>query len=199
MAARLTETVGRIPVAPLVRPRSRRPTLPLWSTGTSKISGRCPSGCLPAVSLSFFLERSDDYTLPILFTQRARIDARTHGAGHPFTLMLQEPKSNISVAGAPPSVAGGGMTNFPRHFGIAFLIIAALVISSPARSQVLEATLYGVVHDSTGGSLPGATVVVVQQGTNLTRETVADERGEFALPALPAGTYSLKIELTGFK
>src|SRR5262249_39340261 len=47
--------------------------------------------------------------------------------------------------------------------------------------------------------LPGASVVVTHQGTNLTRETVSDERGEFALPALPAGSYAIKIELAGFK
>src|SRR5438477_7926281 len=91
------------------------------------------------------------------------------------------------------------MTNFSRRFAIVLAIIAALFISSPARSQVLEATLYGVVHDSTGGVLPGVTVTVTHQGTNLTRETVSDERGEFALPALPAGTYAIKIGLPGFK
>jgi outer membrane receptor protein involved in Fe transport len=47
--------------------------------------------------------------------------------------------------------------------------------------------------------LPGANVVATNQGTNLSREAVTDERGEFAIPALPAGAYTLKIELPGFK
>ncbi|PYR37904.1 MAG: hypothetical protein DMF93_17025, partial [Acidobacteria bacterium] len=64
---------------------------------------------------------------------------------------------------------------------------------------MITATLYGVVHDGTGAILPGVAVVVTHQGTNLTRETVSDERGEFALPALPAGPYAIKIELSGFK
>src|SRR5262245_9739481 len=78
-------------------------------------------------------------------------------------------------------------------------IAAVFLAVSDARAQVITATLYGVVHDGTGGILPGATVVVTHQGTNLTRETVSDERGEFALPALPAGPYAIKIELSGFK
>ena len=92
------------------------------------------------------------------------------------------------------------MTRY-RHFSVmAFLFVAALVGSSwPARAQVITATLYGVVHDSSGAILPGVTVVVTHQGTNLTRDTVSDERGEFALPALPAGPYTIKIELSGFK
>src|SRR5712691_12520717 len=92
------------------------------------------------------------------------------------------------------------MVSFRRLLSIALTAVAALVASSAvARAQVTTATLYGVVHDSTGGILPGVTVVVTHQGTNLTRETVSDERGEFALPALPAGPYAIKIELAGFK
>ncbi|HXI26814.1 MAG TPA: TonB-dependent receptor [Vicinamibacterales bacterium] len=88
-----------------------------------------------------------------------------------------------------------------RFLVTAFLLPIVIVIgsSSPARAQVITATLYGVVHDSTGGILPGVTVVVTHQGTNLVREAVSDDHGEFAMPALPAGPYAIKIELSGFK
>jgi len=92
------------------------------------------------------------------------------------------------------------MTRSRRLPAIALLFAAALAGSPrPADAQVITATLYGVVHDGTGAILPGVTVVVTHQGTNLVRETVSDERGEFALPALPAGPYAIKIELAGFK
>ena len=92
------------------------------------------------------------------------------------------------------------MMNILRRPAIVLMLAAALVASSAvARAQVTTATLYGVVHDRTGGILPGVTVVVTHQGTNLQRETISDERGEFALPALPAGPYAIKIELAGFK
>src|SRR4029077_8638818 len=95
---------------------------------------------------------------------------------------------------------GGLVMNSRRVLAIVLTLVAALAGSPwPARAQVITATLYGVVHDSTGGILPGATVVVTHQGTTLTRETVSNERGEFALPALPAGPYAIKIELSGFK
>jgi outer membrane receptor protein involved in Fe transport len=92
------------------------------------------------------------------------------------------------------------MTRSRHRSPIALLFVAVLAGASwPAGAQVITATLYGVVHDTTGAILPGVTVVVTHQGTNLTRETVSDERGEFALPALPAGPYAIKIELSGFK
>src|SRR5213596_3341204 len=82
---------------------------------------------------------------------------------------------------------------------LAIASASVFVVAANAGAQVLEATLYGVVHDSTGAILPGVSVVVTHQGTNLVRETVSDARGEFALPALPAGPYAIKIELEGFK
>jgi outer membrane receptor protein involved in Fe transport len=82
---------------------------------------------------------------------------------------------------------------------LAIFSVTVFLVAANARAQVLEATLYGVVHDSTGGILPGVSVVVTHQGTNLVRETISDERGEFALPALPPGPYAIKIELAGFK
>src|SRR5215813_8780498 len=71
--------------------------------------------------------------------------------------------------------------------------------SVPAEAQVTTATLYGVVQDPSSAILPGASVTATNQGTGLARSVVTDERGEFGLPALPPGTYTVKIELAGFK
>ena len=89
----------------------------------------------------------------------------------------------------------------PRRLHITALTLAAALAASSAvaRAQVTTATLYGVVHDTSRSILPGVSVTVTHQGTNLTRETVTDGRGEFALPGLPAGPYAIKIELSGFK
>src|SRR5262245_66019745 len=80
-----------------------------------------------------------------------------------------------------------------------FSLVTLFLATPDARGQVTTATLYGVVHDTSGAVLPGVSVTVTHQGTTLTRETVSDERGEFALPALPAGPYAIRIELSGFK
>jgi outer membrane receptor protein involved in Fe transport len=83
---------------------------------------------------------------------------------------------------------------------VALVSLVSLFLAPPAAlGQVTTATLYGVVQDTSGAILPGVSVTVTHQGTNLTRETVTDGRGEFALPALPAGPYAIRIELSGFK
>ena len=88
-----------------------------------------------------------------------------------------------------------------RRFLASFVvcITSLFLAASAARGQVTTATLYGVVQDTSRAVLPGVSVTVTHQGTNLTRDTVTDTRGEFALPALPAGPYAIKIELSGFK
>jgi len=40
---------------------------------------------------------------------------------------------------------------------------------------------------------------MTHEGTGLGRTGVTDERGEFVLTAFPSGTYTLRIELPGFK
>jgi len=87
-----------------------------------------------------------------------------------------------------------------RAFRTALVVVAVLLFCSVhARAQVTTGTLYGTVQDSSGGVLPGVSVVVTHEGTNLVREAVSDARGEFALPALPAGSYAVKLALAGFK
>src|SRR6266850_1424972 len=83
---------------------------------------------------------------------------------------------------------------------LAPMVAAAILVPwTGADAQVTTATLYGIVRDSTGAALPGANVTATNRGTNLSREIVTDERGEFALPALPTGPYTLRIAMPGFK
>jgi Carboxypeptidase regulatory-like domain len=82
------------------------------------------------------------------------------------------------------------------------LVAAVVLLASwnlPVDAQVTTATLYGVVEDPSSAVLPGASVTATNQGTGLARSVVTDERGEFAVSALPAGTYTVKIEMPGFK
>src|SRR5690606_25052048 len=61
------------------------------------------------------------------------------------------------------------------------------------------ATLTGVVTDSAGGVVPGASVSVTNNATNVTLESVSNTAGQFSFPALPIGTYTVSVSLTGFK
>ena len=71
--------------------------------------------------------------------------------------------------------------------------------AAPATAQVLYGSIVGNVTDSTGGALPGATVAITHQETRRTRETITNAEGGYTFTAVQTGTYTVRVELTGFK
>src|SRR5438094_365840 len=73
----------------------------------------------------------------------------------------------------------------PRNFG------------SQTRSALcFDAT--GFVADESGGALPGAEVTATHVATGAVRFVVTGARGEYVLPNLPVGAYTLDVKLQGF-
>jgi hypothetical protein len=60
-------------------------------------------------------------------------------------------------------------------------------------------TLGGVVKDSSGAVLPGATVTLVNLATKQSREAVTNEAGAYTFVFVPPGDYGVTIDLSGFK
>ena len=58
-------------------------------------------------------------------------------------------------------------------------------------------SISGVVTDKTGAVLPRATVTV-SNGVGFKRTATTNERGEYSVPGLPAGTYSVTVSASGF-
>ncbi len=75
-------------------------------------------------------------------------------------------------------------------------LVFSLALASSAVAQ--NAQITGMVKDSSGGVIPGATVTARNVETGLTRVAVTDGAGEFRLPSLPPGRYSVATELSGF-
>ena len=88
-----------------------------------------------------------------------------------------------------------------HRFISALLALAMIVAGAATRAdaQGLTAHLSGVVTDTGGGVMPGATVTIKNVGTNLTKETVTGPDGAFAFPDLLAGTFDLTVSVQGFK
>jgi hypothetical protein len=76
----------------------------------------------------------------------------------------------------------------------AFVCILAWSITASAQN----AQITGSVKDSSGGVIPGATITARNAETGLTRVAVTDNSGDFRLPSLTPGRYSVSTELSGF-
>ena len=68
---------------------------------------------------------------------------------------------------------------------------------SPA--QVTTATFHGIVTDSSGARLAGATVTFIHEGTAAVTKKPIDAAGEFTFDFLRVGSYTIRIEAPGFK
>ena len=64
---------------------------------------------------------------------------------------------------------------------------------------MLYGSVVGTLSDATGAVVPGATVVVTNQNTGLTRQVVTDENGYYSIPNLLEGVYDLAVTSGGFK
>ena len=87
-----------------------------------------------------------------------------------------------------------------RWSTLALLGLVAVLISVPAFAQgTSTSSLAGVVVDSSGGALPGATITAKSNDTGATFTTVSSGTGDFNIPAMPIGTYTVTVSLQSFK
>jgi hypothetical protein len=80
-------------------------------------------------------------------------------------------------------------------------LVFAATLAAPqasAQSQATTGTIEGIVTDTTGAVLPGATVRLDQPAIGFSRDLVTDGQGRYRGLALPLGTYTITVELPGF-
>ncbi|HKD06781.1 MAG TPA: carboxypeptidase-like regulatory domain-containing protein [Bryobacteraceae bacterium] len=78
----------------------------------------------------------------------------------------------------------------------AFVLVG---IVAAAYGQISQASLQGTVTDNTGAVVPNASIQLKNIGTSAIRTTTANSAGEYILPDLNPGEYSLTIGYSGFK
>jgi hypothetical protein len=82
-------------------------------------------------------------------------------------------------------------------------ILAAYFFAGVATSAVAQgsyrAQLRGVVSDATGAVVHGATVTITDTGTNISSVARTDDKGEYYFTGLRPSTYSVKVQIPGFR
>src|SRR5574340_1061570 len=79
------------------------------------------------------------------------------------------------------------------------IILAALFCALSSMAQEFRATLNGIVQDTSGSVVPGAKIEITNIETGVTQQTTSLAQGEFTVPFLRPGTYTVTAELAGFK
>src|SRR4051812_7614421 len=85
-----------------------------------------------------------------------------------------------------------------RHTLVPVAVLVAL-LPVPAAGQDFRGAITGRISDSSSARLPGATVTAVNAATTVPSPTVTNAEGSYTILYLTPGTYSVVVELTGFK
>jgi hypothetical protein len=86
-----------------------------------------------------------------------------------------------------------------KSYACLFAATLLLATASIAAAQEFRATVRGQVLDTSKGALPGATVSITNTETNEVATATTNTEGNFTLPFLRPGQYTLTVELSGFQ
>jgi len=87
---------------------------------------------------------------------------------------------------------------FARVRAVAIMVL--WVGTVPAVAQITTGTVTGTVKDTTGGVVPGATVVLISEARG-TRSVpaITNATGDYVFPNTTADTYTVEVKLAGFR
>src|SRR4030095_5399897 len=80
------------------------------------------------------------------------------------------------------------------------LLVLSLLLApaAPSLAQTFG-QIAGVVTDTSGAVMPGATVTVTNTQTNQVRTAVTNSTGSYVFPNQLPGVYTVKVEVQGFQ
>lgn len=82
---------------------------------------------------------------------------------------------------------------------ISAFVILLLSFSAIAAAQVSTGTITGRVTDPSGAPVPGVLVTITEQNTNVSVKTKTASNGNYSVPLLKPGVYSVTVEANGFQ
>jgi hypothetical protein len=80
----------------------------------------------------------------------------------------------------------------------AVILLISVSVPSLMRAQNSNGGLRGEIQDASAARVAGARVVVQSNGSSISREATANDRGEFRIEGLQPGSYSVTVTAKGF-
>ena len=90
------------------------------------------------------------------------------------------------------------MRSATRWISILLLSLAFHTYAPPSRAQLPTGEISGTVADPSGAAVPGAKIEIVNKATAETRSTSASQTGTYSFLTVIPGTYTMKVEASGF-
>lgn len=78
-------------------------------------------------------------------------------------------------------------------------LFALLLLAAAAFSQTFRGTIAGNLVDASGAAVPGANIRVINDATGIFREATTSANGDFNIPELNLGIYTVTVTKVGFQ
>src|SRR5690348_12796612 len=91
------------------------------------------------------------------------------------------------------------MTSFQKCTRVLCFAVSLVFLAITGVRAQETADIVGTVTDASGAVLPGATITLTNTGTSVSRTTQTSGTGDYIFNLLQVGTYSVKVEMKGFK
>ena len=91
----------------------------------------------------------------------------------------------------------GSAENWSRLRSFSLVILAVVGISLSALAQ--QATIVGTITDPSGAAMPNVDVTVINIESNAVKKIQTNADGQYVIPDLNIGHYTVKAEMAGFK
>src|SRR5437773_2373360 len=82
---------------------------------------------------------------------------------------------------------------------LALCALLVTLLTLPAWPQASTGTVSGTVRDQTSAVIPGASVILTNNETNVTLKTSTNESGFYRFPGIIPGSYTLSAEAVGMQ
>ncbi len=92
-----------------------------------------------------------------------------------------------------------GLTCKRATGAVTFAALLLLATASSCLGQGITGSITGIVSDSTGAAIPGATVTVRDVATNAVHTVTTSEVGSYTVTQLPPGQYTVTVSKANFK
>src|SRR5438552_10341682 len=79
------------------------------------------------------------------------------------------------------------------------MVICAFVLAAAFQAFAQDATLVGTVTDPSGAAVPNVSITITSADTGLVNQTSTNDVGQYVVPTLRVGHYTVKATSQGFK
>src|SRR6202011_5390989 len=86
-----------------------------------------------------------------------------------------------------------------RKLPLTFALVLLGLVPCQSFAQVDTGAISGTIKDTSGGTVAGARVTLINEGTGVSIKTVSSSSGEYSFSPVKIGDYSISVEFTGFE